>query len=67
MNRTSFFQVGQQCRQILGLFEYRTAGLAQVHTQFSSDDVAERGLAQARRPKQQHMVQRLTPVAAQHR
>jgi predicted negative regulator of RcsB-dependent stress response len=33
--------------------------LAQVHTQLGRDDVAERGLAQARRAKQQHMVQRL--------
>ena len=58
-----FFQVGQQRCQVLGLFKHRTAGLAQVHAQLVGHDVAERGLAQAGRAKQQHMVQGLAPLA----
>jgi hypothetical protein len=57
------FQVGQQRRQVLGLFQHRPGGLAQVHAQFVRDDVRQRGLAQARRAEQQHMVQRLAPLA----
>ena len=55
-------QVGQQCREVLGLFEHGPAGLAQVHAQFGRDDVAERGLAQAGRAEQQHMVERLAAL-----
>jgi DNA polymerase III delta prime subunit len=53
------FEVGQQRRQVLGFFQHRTAGLAQVHAQLLRDDVTQRGLAQAGRAEQQHMVQRL--------
>jgi hypothetical protein len=58
-------EVGQQRGQVLGLLEHRPAGLAQVHAQLGGDDVAQRGLAQARRAEQQHVVQRLgAPRAA---
>jgi hypothetical protein len=53
------FQVGQQRRQVLGLFQHRAAGLAQVDAQFGGNDVTERGFAQTGRAEQQHMVQRL--------
>ena len=53
------FQIGQQRRQVFGLFQHRAAGLAQVHTQFVSDDVRQRSFAQSGWAKQQHMVQRL--------
>ena len=55
-----FFEVGQQGRQVFGLFQNRPAGLPQIHTEFMGNDMAQRGFAQARRAEQQHMVQRLT-------
>ncbi|KAF1056725.1 MAG: hypothetical protein GAK34_00134 [Delftia tsuruhatensis] len=57
------FEVGQQRRQVLGLFQHGAAGLAQVHAQLGRDDVRQRGLAQARRAEQQHMVQRLAALS----
>ena len=56
-------EVGQQRRQVLGLFQHRPGGLAQVHAQLVRDDVRQRGLAQARRAEQQHVVQRLAALA----
>ena len=53
------FQVGQERGQVLGLLQHRAAGLAQVDAQFGRNDVGERRFAQARRAKQQHVVQRL--------
>ena len=58
-----FFEVGQQRRQVFGLFQHRAAGLAQIDAQLVGNDVAQRGLAQARRAEQQHMVQRLVALA----
>ena len=55
-----FFEVGQQRRQVLGLFKHGAAGLAQVDAQLLRNDVAERGFAQAGRAEQEHMVQRFT-------
>ena len=52
-------QVGQDRRQVLGLFQHRARGAAQVDAQLVGDDVAQRRLAQPRRAEQQHMVQRL--------
>jgi hypothetical protein len=63
MNSTSLrFQAGQDGRQVLGLFQHRPAGLAQLHAQLVRDDVAQRGLAQARRAEQQHVIQRLAAL-----
>ena len=58
-----FFQVGQQRGQVFGLFQHRTTGLAQVHTQLLRNDVAERGFAQARWAEQQHVVEGFIAVA----
>ncbi len=52
-------QVRQQRCQVSRPFQHRPAGLAQVHLHFVRDDVCERGLAQAGRAEQQHMVERL--------
>ena len=52
-------QIGEQCRQVLGLFEHRAAGLTEIHAQLGGNDVGECGLAQTRRPEQQNMVERL--------
>lgn len=52
-------QVSQQRRQIAWAFQHRSGGLAQAYTHFIGDDMGQRGLAKARRAKQQYMVQRL--------
>ena len=57
------FQIGEQGGQVLGLFQHRPAGLPQVHPQLGRNDVAERSLAQPGRAEQEHMVQRLAPLA----
>ena len=54
------FQVGQQGREVFGLFQNRPAGLAQIDAEFVRDDVRQGGLAQAWRAKQQHVVKRFT-------
>ena len=52
-------QVGQQRRQVFGLFEHRAGSLAQVDAQLGRDDVTQRGLAQAGRAEKQDVVKRL--------
>ncbi len=53
------FEVGEDRGQVLRLLQHRARGLAQVHPEFVGDDVGERGLAQAGRTEQQHVVHRL--------
>ena len=57
------FEVGEDRGEIARPFEHRAGGVAQVHAHLAGDDVRERGLAQARRPEQEHVVQRLLPPA----
>jgi hypothetical protein len=52
------FEVGQHRRQVAGALQHRPRGLAQIDAHLVGDDVRQRGLAQARRPEQQHMVHR---------
>ena len=56
------FQVGQECRQVFGLFQHRAAGLAQIDAQLVGNDVAQRRLTQTRRAKQQHVVERFVAL-----
>ena len=56
-------QVGQERGQVAGALEHRTGGLAQVDAQLGGDDVGERGLAQARRTEDQHVIERLAAAA----
>ena len=51
-------QIGEQRGEVAGLLDHRPRGDAQIDAEFVGDDMAERGLAQARRPEDQHMVQR---------
>ena len=55
-------QVGEQRGQVAGLLDHRAGGLAQVDAQLVGDDVAERGLAQAGRTEDQHVVERLAAL-----
>lgn len=52
-------QVGQQRRQVAGFLDHRARGHAQVHAQLVGDHMAQRCLAEAGRPEDQHVVQRL--------
>ncbi|MNV35862.1 hypothetical protein D3C71_1273230 [compost metagenome] len=54
-------QVGQQRRQITGLFDHRAGGHPQAYPQLVGDDMTECGLAQARRAEDQDVVQRFAP------
>ena len=57
------FEVGEQRREIARPLQHRTRGLAQIDAHLLGDDVRQRGLAQPRRAEQQHMVERLAPMA----
>ena len=60
MNRTSLrLEVGQDRGEVAGLGQHRAGGGAEVHAQLAGDDLGQRGLAEARRAEQQHVVQRL--------
>ena len=50
-------QIGQQGRQIAGLFDHRPRGLAQVHAQFVGNHVRECGLAQPGRAEDQDVIE----------
>ena len=52
-------EVGEHRGEVARALEHRAGGLAQVDAELARDDVRERGLAQARRAEQQHVVERL--------
>ena len=56
-------QVRQQRREIAGALDHRPRGLSQIDAELVRDDVRERGLAEARRAEDQHVIERLAPVA----
>ncbi|MNT29449.1 hypothetical protein D3C72_1651880 [compost metagenome] len=55
-------QIGEQRRQVLGLFQHRAAGLAQIDAEFCRNDVRQGGLSETGRAKQQHMVECLAAL-----
>ena len=64
MNSTSLrLEVGEERREVAGALEHRARGLAQVDAQLVRDDVRQRRLAEARRPEQQHVVERFLALA----
>ena len=54
-------EIGQEGGQVARPLEHRTRGLAQVDLELVRDDVRQGGLAEARRPEDQHVIQRLAP------
>jgi hypothetical protein len=56
-------QVGQQRGQVAGALDHRAGGLAQVDAHLGGDDMGQRGLAQAGRAEDQHVVERLLALA----
>ena len=55
-------QVREEARKVGGLVQHRPAGDAEPHSHFLRDDVRQRGLSQAGRAMQQHVVQGLTAL-----
>ena len=55
------FEIGQQCGEIARLGDHRAGCGAKSDAQFLCDDLRQRGLAESRRPEEQHMVHRLPP------
>ena len=55
-------EVGQQRREIAGALEHGARGMAQIHAELVRDHVRERRLAEARRPEQQHVVERFAAL-----
>ena len=55
----ALFEIGQQRREIAGLGDHRAGGGAEIHAELARDDLRQRGLAEARRADEQHMVERL--------
>ena len=56
-------QIGQQRRQVAGLFDGRAGGDADIHTHLVGDDTCQGGLAQAGRAVKQSVIQRLATQA----
>ena len=56
-------EVREQRREIARPLEHRTRGLVQGHAELVRDDVRERGLAEAGRPEEQRVVERLAAAA----
>ena len=52
------FEIGQDGGQVAGALQHRSRGLAQIDAHLVGDDMRQRGLAQARRAEQQHVVER---------
>ena len=57
------FEVGQQRGQVARALQHRAGGVAQVDAHLARDDVRQRGLAQAGRAEQQHVIERLLALA----
>ena len=53
------FEIGQQRGQVAGTLQHRAGGLAQVDAHLLGQDMRQRGLAEARRPEDQHVIQRI--------
>ena len=56
-------EVREQRGEISGALEHGARGLAQVDAELVRDDVRQRGLAEPRRPEQQHVVERFAALA----
>jgi hypothetical protein len=59
----ALFEVGEQRREVARALQHGAGRLPQVDAHFPRDDVRERGLAQTRRPEQQHVVERFGTAA----
>ena len=61
------FEIGEQRREVAGLGDHRARGGAKVDAELARDDLRQRGLAEAGRPDEQHMVERFAGANARPR
>jgi hypothetical protein len=59
----ALLQIGEQRGKIAGLGDHRPRGGAEVDAQLPCDDLRQRGLAEARRADEQHVIERLVARA----
>ena len=59
----ALFEIGQQRREIAGLGDHGTGGGAKADAEFARHDLRQRGLAEAGRTDEQHVIQRLVTLA----
>ena len=59
----ALLEVGEQRREVAGLGDHRAGGGAEVDAELARDDLRQRGLAEARRADEQHVVERLAARA----
>ena len=57
------FEIGEKRCEVAGLGDDRAGGRAEIDAELARHDLGERGLAEAGRPGEQHMVERLAPAA----
>jgi hypothetical protein len=57
----ALFQVGELRREVAGLGDHRAGGGAEVHAELAGHDLGERGLAEARRADEEHVVEGVAP------
>ena len=63
----ALLEIGEQRREVAGLGDHRPGGGAEVHAELARDDLRERGLAEAGRADEQHVVERLARACARPR
>ncbi len=59
----ALFEIGQQRREIAGLGDHRARCGAKADAEFARDDLRQRGLAEPGRADEQHVIERLLPLA----
>src|ERR1700682_4321581 len=59
----ALFEIGEKCGEIAGLGDDGPGSGAKADAEFTRDDLRQRGLAEAGGTDEQHMVQRLFPLA----
>ena len=63
----ALLEIGEQRREVAGLGDDRAGGGAEVDAELARDDLRERGLAEAGRADEQHVVERLLARASRPR
>ena len=59
----ALFEIGQKCGEIAGLGDHGAGGGAKADAELARDDLRQRGLAEAGRTDEQHMIERLAALA----
>ena len=59
----ALLEIGQQRREIAGLGDHRARCRAEIDAEFARDDLRQRRLAEAGRPDEEHVVERLLAPA----